>query len=47
MAAAEDWARGRGYRLLSLDVFADNKRAVEFYERRGFRCETFRMVKPL
>jgi GNAT superfamily N-acetyltransferase len=47
MSAAEDWARGRGYRLLSLDVFADNKRAVEFYERRGFRCETFRMVKPL
>src|SRR5579871_1247666 len=47
MSAAEDWARGRGYRLLSLDVFADNKRAVAFYERRGFRCETFRMVKPL
>lgn len=47
MSTAEDWARGRGYRLLSLDVFADNKRAVEFYERRGFRSETFRMVKPL
>jgi GNAT superfamily N-acetyltransferase len=47
MAAAEDWARDRGYRLLSLDVFADNKRAVEFYERRGFRSETLRMVKPL
>jgi GNAT superfamily N-acetyltransferase len=47
MEAAEDWARGRGYRLLSLDVFADNTRAVAFYERRGFRSETFRMVKPL
>jgi GNAT superfamily N-acetyltransferase len=47
MSAAEDWARSRGYRLLSLDVFADNRRAVEFYERRGFRSETFRMVKPL
>ncbi|MBN9086637.1 MAG: GNAT family N-acetyltransferase [Reyranella sp.] len=47
MGAAEDWARSRGYRLLSLDVFADNRRAVEFYERRGFRSETFRMVKPL
>ena len=47
IGAAEDWARGRGYRLLSLDVFANNKRAVEFYERRGFRSETFRMVKPL
>jgi GNAT superfamily N-acetyltransferase len=47
MAAAEDWARGRGYRLLSLDVFADNRRAVDFYQRGGFRSETFRMVKPL
>lgn len=47
MAAAEDWARGRGYRLLSLDVFADNRRAVDFYERRGFVSETLRMVKPL
>ena len=47
MGAAEKWARGRGYRLLSLDVFADNKRAIELYERRGFRSETFRMVKPL
>ena len=47
MAAAEEWARSHGYRLLSLDVFADNRRAVEFYERRGFRSETFRMVKPL
>ena len=47
MGAAEDWARSHGYRLLSLDVFADNKRAIELYERRGFRSETFRMVKPL
>jgi ribosomal protein S18 acetylase RimI-like enzyme len=47
MAAAEDWARGRGYRLLSLDVFADNRRAVDFYRRGGFKTETRRMVKPL
>jgi len=47
MAAAEDWARSRGYRLLSLDVFADNRRAFDFYERGGFRSETLRMVKPL
>lgn len=47
MTAAEDWARGRGYRLLSLEVFADNRRAVDFYQRGGFRSETFRMVKPL
>lgn len=47
MTAAEDWARGRGYRLLGLDVFADNRRAVDFYRRGGFKTETRRMVKPL
>jgi GNAT superfamily N-acetyltransferase len=47
LTAAEDWARAQGYRLLSLDVFADNKRAVDFYARRGFGAETIRMVKPL
>ena len=47
MAEAEDWARARGYRLLSLDVFADNQRAVDFYARGGFKSETLRMVKPL
>jgi len=47
MEAAESWARTQGYRFLCLDVFADNRRAVEFYERRGFQTETLRMVKPL
>jgi GNAT superfamily N-acetyltransferase len=47
MDAAEAWARGRGYRLLSLDVFADNRRAIDFYKRRGFKPETIRLVKPL
>ncbi len=47
MEAAEQWARERGYRFLSLDVFADNHRAVDFYKRSGFGSETLRMVKPL
>lgn len=47
MQAAESWARGRGYRLLSLDVFADNRHAVAFYHRRGFVTESLRLVKPL
>ncbi len=47
MAAAEAWARERGWRFLSLDVFADNRRAIDFYRRRGFKSETIRMVKPL
>jgi GNAT superfamily N-acetyltransferase len=44
---AEMWARRQGYRLLSLDVFADNKRAINFYTREGFVAESVRMVKPL
>ncbi len=47
MAEAETWARGRGYRFLSLDVFADNQRAIDAYARGGFGAETIRMVKPL
>ena len=47
MAEAEAWARACGYRLLSLDVFADNRRAVDFYERDGFKAETIRLVKVL
>ena len=47
MEEAESWARAQGYRFICLDVFADNRRAVEFYERRGFQTETLRMVKPL
>lgn len=44
---AQMWARRQGYRFLNLDVFADNKRAVHFYEREGFMAESIRMVKPL
>ncbi|SJZ80755.1 Ribosomal protein S18 acetylase RimI [Enhydrobacter aerosaccus] len=47
MQAAEEWARSLGYRLLSLDVFAHNQHAVDFYTRRGFEAETIRLVKPL
>jgi GNAT superfamily N-acetyltransferase len=47
MEAAEKWTRALGYRFLSLDVFADNRRAVDFYKRGGFGSETLRMVKPL
>ncbi|WP_315838376.1 GNAT family N-acetyltransferase [Bradyrhizobium prioriisuperbiae] len=47
MAQAEAWARAQGYRFLSLDVFADNVRAIDVYTRGGFGAETIRMVKPL
>jgi GNAT superfamily N-acetyltransferase len=47
MQRAELWAKAKGYRFLSLDVFADNRRALEFYLRGGFAPETIRLVKPL
>ncbi len=47
MAEAETWARSCGYRFLSLDVYADNKRAIDFYTNGGFKPETIRLVKPL
>jgi GNAT superfamily N-acetyltransferase len=47
MRAAEEWARGRGYTRLTLNVFAGNHRARTVYERRGFQVETVRYVKIL
>ncbi len=47
LAAAEDWARGRGYPFISLNVFTDNARARRVYERLGYGPETLRYVKPL
>lgn len=47
MAAAEDWTRQQGIRLLCLDVFASNARGREFYARQGFGEETLRLVKAL
>jgi GNAT superfamily N-acetyltransferase len=47
MAGAETWARAQGWRLLSIDVFADNRRALDFYVCGGFHPETVRLVKPL
>jgi GNAT superfamily N-acetyltransferase len=47
MAAAEEWARSRGFRFLSLDVFAMNQRARAFYARSGFAEQNLRLVKVL
>ena len=47
LAAAEQWARGRGYLLLTLNVFIENTRARALYERTGFGAETIRYVKAL
>jgi len=47
MAAAEDWARGHGFRLLSLHVFGGNARARALYERLGYRLDIVKMIKTL
>ena len=45
--AAEAWSAGRGYRFLTLNVFAANARARAVYERAGFAPDTVRYYKTL
>ncbi|WP_281557980.1 GNAT family N-acetyltransferase [Thalassomonas sp. RHCl1] len=47
MQAAEAWAKEQGYRLLHLEVFANNDKARGFYQNLGFEAETLHMIKPL
>jgi ribosomal protein S18 acetylase RimI-like enzyme len=45
LATGEEWARSRGYRILTLSVFAQNERARALYERQGFGADIVRYVK--
>jgi ribosomal protein S18 acetylase RimI-like enzyme len=45
IAAAEAWARERGYRLLTLNVFERNEAARRLYERCGFAIDTIKYLK--
>ena len=47
MAAGERWARERGFEMLTLHVFAENRRARALYEELGMTAEVVRYVKPL
>lgn len=47
MGASEAWARGRGYRKLTLSVFEHNRRARGVYEHLGFAPDTVRYLKVL
>ncbi|HEV3468283.1 MAG TPA: GNAT family N-acetyltransferase [Pyrinomonadaceae bacterium] len=47
MEAGEDWARARGYRFLTLHVYAANARAREVYEKLGYAEEFIRCTKVL
>jgi ribosomal protein S18 acetylase RimI-like enzyme len=47
LAAAEKWAKERGYRFITLSVFPENRRAVELYERIGYETDVLRMLKTV
>lgn len=47
LAAVEQWSRDAGFRFLSLNVFADNTRAIEVYEKAAYRADFVRYVKEL
>jgi ribosomal protein S18 acetylase RimI-like enzyme len=47
MAAGENWARDRGYRLMTLNVFTTNSRARGLYEKLGYGEDTMKYVKKL
>jgi GNAT superfamily N-acetyltransferase len=47
LAEAEVWARGQSYDWLTISVFDENRRASSLYERRGFRRDMVRLLKPL
>jgi ribosomal protein S18 acetylase RimI-like enzyme len=47
IAYAEEWARTRGFAMLTLNVFTANHRARELYTRAGFQEEWIRCIKRL
>lgn len=47
MVAGEEWARARGYRLLTLNAFALNTRARRLYEQLGYGEDMVKYVKEL
>jgi GNAT superfamily N-acetyltransferase len=47
MENAESWARERGYRRVTLNVFDGNSRARGLYQRLGYLPETIHYLKEL
>jgi GNAT superfamily N-acetyltransferase len=47
LSAAEDWAKRRGDRFITLSVFPQNRRALQLYEHVGYSTDVLRMLKPL
>ena len=47
IAHGEEWARQRGFAMLTLNVFIANRRARKLYARLGFEEEWIRCIKRL
>jgi len=47
LAEAERWSRDRGYQLLTLNVFVENRGPQAVYEAAGFHAEAIKYVKVL
>lgn len=47
LRAAEAWARDRGFRSLTLNVFSGNRHARAVYEHMGFEEDTVKYVKRI
>ena len=47
LVTVEQWSRDAGFRFLSLNVFADNTRALAVYEKAEYRADFVRYVKQL
>ena len=47
MDEAEAWARGRGHRRITLNVWAQNARAIGLYQHLGYQPETVHYIKAL
>ncbi len=45
--AVDEWARARGYRFITLNVFAGNEHARRVYERAGYEVDTLKYVKQI
>lgn len=47
LQACEQWARGQGYRIITLETGAANARALGFYHHAGYQDEDVKLIKLL
>ena len=47
LEAGQAWAKGQGFRTLTLEVFEGNDRAARLYEKHGFTREVVQYTKSM